>query len=150
MGKENTISGSGLTFGQELSQLESQLRQFPNSVDAINSKVRVLEANIKTLGYEGNTLLGEMKEKITKFVKWTGMTLLVTKVRMYIRKLFTTVYELDTALIDLRKTFKGTNEELEDFYFEANKLAKQMGVTTQEIIQQGSAWSRLNSRSAIW
>lgn len=143
MGKENTISGSGLTFGQELSQLESQLRQFPNSVDAINSKVRVLEANIKTLGYEGNTLLGEMKEKITKFVKWTGMTLLVTKARMYIRKLFTTVYELDTALIDLRKTFKGTNEELEDFYFEANKLAKQMGVTTQEIIQQGSAWSRL-------
>lgn len=143
MGKENTISGSGLTFGQELSQLESQLKQFPDSVNAINNQVRVLQANIKTLGYEGNTLLGEMKEKITKFVKWTGMTLLVTKARMYIRKLFTTVYELDTALIDLRKTFKGTNEELEDFYFEANKLAKQMGVTTQEIIQQGSAWSRL-------
>ena len=150
MGKENTISGYGLTFGQEFKQLSEELQKYPTKVDEINNKVTVLRSNIKTLGYEGNTLLGEMKEKATKFIKWTGMTLLITKTRMYIRKLFTTVYELDTALIDLRKTFNGTNEQLEDFYFEANKLAKQMGVTTQEIISQGSAWSRLNSRSAIW
>lgn len=144
MGKVNTLSGSGLTFGQEFAQLKKELEGSPELVDQINSKVSILQSNIKALGYEGNTFFGEMKEKALKFIKWTGMTLLITKARMYIRKLFTTVYELDTALIDLRKTFKGTNEELEDFYFESNKIAKQMGVTTQEIIQQGSAWSRLN------
>ena len=144
MGKVNTVSGSGLTFGQEIKQLSADLSKFPETVDKINSKVRTLQADIKTLGYEGNTALGKLVESAVKFVKWTGMTLLITKVRTYIRKLFTTVYELDTSLIDLRKTFKGTNAELEDFYFEANKLAKQMGVTTQEIISQGAAWSRLS------
>lgn len=147
MSQVNTMSGSGLTFAQEFGQLRDELSKFPASVDSVNAKVRTLQANIKSLGYEGNTLLGEMKDKMIKFVKWTGMALLVTKVRMYIRDLFTTVYELDTELVDLRKTFDGTAEELEDFYFDSNKLAKQMGVTTKEIIQQGSAWSRLGYNS---
>ena len=143
MGKINTLSGSGLTFREEFEQLKYSLQSSPELVDQINGKVRTLQANIKALGFEGNTILGDFKEKAIKFIKWTGMTMLVTKARMYIRQLFTTVYELDTALIDLRKTFNGTNAELESFYYESNKIAKQMGVTTQEIIQQGSAWSRL-------
>lgn len=143
MGKIDTLSGNNLTFRDEFEQLQYQLKTSPETVDIINNKLRVLQANIKALGLEGNTVLGDFKEKTLKFIKWTGMTLLVTKVRMYIRKLFTTVYELDTALIDLRKTFSGTNEELENFYLESNKIAKQMGVSTKEIIEQSSAWSRL-------
>lgn len=66
---------------------------------------------------------------------------------MYFNQLFTTVLSLDSALIDLKKTFKGSTEELNEFYFESNKLAKQMGVTTAEIIKQGAAWSRLGYSS---
>ncbi len=147
MNKINTLSGSGLTFGEEFQRLNAQLTETPGLVDSINAKVRTLEAQMKQLGYTGNTLWGDLKEKAVKFIKWTGMTLLITKVRTYFRKLFTTVYELDTALIDLKKTFNGTNDELNDFYFEANRLAKQMGVTTKEIIEQGSAFSRLGYSS---
>lgn len=147
MNKANTASGSGLTFGEELRQLNEQLQQSPQLVDGINAKVRTLEAQMKQLGYTGNTVLGDLKEKALKFVKWTGMTLLITKARMYFRKLFSTVYELDTALVDLRKTFTGTDEELNQFYYDANKLAKQLGVTTKEIIEQGAAFSRLGYSS---
>ncbi|MCM1276996.1 MAG: hypothetical protein NC299_16810, partial [Lachnospiraceae bacterium] len=143
MNKVNTASGSGLTFGEELRQLNEQLQRSPQLVDSVIAKTRTLEAQMKQLGYTGNTLLGEMKEKALKFIKWTGMTLLITKARMYFRQLFTTVYELDTALVDLRKTFGGTDEELNQFYLDANKLAKQLGVTTKEIIEQGAAFSRL-------
>ena len=54
-----------------------------------------------------------------------------------------TVVELDTALVDLKKTTSMTSTELNKFYYDANDVAKQMGVTTQEIIEQASAWSRL-------
>lgn len=54
-----------------------------------------------------------------------------------------TVRELDAALADLKKTTKMSGSELRNFYLSANDSAKQIGVTTQEIIEQAAAWSRL-------
>lgn len=55
----------------------------------------------------------------------------------------TSIKELDTSLVDLRKTTSMNNTELEDFYYASNDVAKQMGVSTKEIIDQASSWSRL-------
>lgn len=41
-----------------------------------------------------------------------------------------------------------TASQLEDFYYDSNDVAKQMGVTTEEIINQAAAWSRLGYSSA--
>jgi TP901 family phage tail tape measure protein len=59
-----------------------------------------------------------------------------------------TVINLDTALIDLRKTTTMSDTELAQFYRDANTEAKNLGVTTQEIIEQAAAWSRLGYSSA--
>ena len=58
------------------------------------------------------------------------------------------VIELDTALVDLQKTTTMSSSQLNQFYYDANDVAKQMCVTTQEIIEQASAWSRLGYSSA--
>lgn len=62
-----------------------------------------------------------------------------------------TIVSLDDALVDLKKTTAMNETHLEDFYYDANDVAKQMGVTTEEIIPQASAWSRLgyNSQEAV-
>ena len=60
-----------------------------------------------------------------------------------IKEAVTSVRELDTALVDLTKTTTMTKSQLEQFYYTANDTAKQMGVTTKEIIDQAAAWSRL-------
>ncbi len=66
------------------------------------------------------------------------------------QRIVSTIVELDTALVNLKKTTAMSSTQLEDFYFDANSIAKQMGVTTAEIIDQASAWSRLgyNSKEA--
>lgn len=140
---------SGITFGAELEQIKAAIPNVRDlgAIDQLNNRYVTLRANVKALGKEGNTTFTETRNSAAKFVKWMGMTWLFTKVRMYINQLFTTVLDLDTALIDLKKTFNGTAEELNDFYFEANRLAKQMGVTTAEIIKQGAAFSRLGYSS---
>lgn len=140
---------SGITFGTELEQLKAAIPNVRDlgTIDQLNSRFSTLRANVKALGKEGNTTFKEMRNSAAKFIKWMGMTWLFTKVRMYFNQLFTTVLDLDTALIDLKKTFNGSTEELNDFYFEANRLAKQMGVTTAEIIKQGAAFSRLGYSS---
>lgn len=146
-----TNPNTGMTFGAEIDNI---IKKIPEArvmgedlTKTLESGLKSVELQMKALGVTGKTFWQEMKEKASKFFKWTMMTLVVTKIRMYFNKLFTTVYELDTELIDLKKTFKGTTAELDNFYFEANRLAKQMGVTTAEIIKQGAAWSRLGYSS---
>ena len=140
---------SGQTFGAELAQIKAAI---PNAQDLgmleqLNGRFVTIRSNIKALGKEGNIFLTEMRGKLSKFIKWMAMTTLVMRARTYVNKLFTTVYELNTELVDLKKTFNGSAEELNDFYFEANRLAKLMGATTAEIIKQGAAFSRLGYSS---
>ena len=59
-----------------------------------------------------------------------------------------TINELDYALVDLTKTTAMNKTQLEQYYYDANDVAKQMGVTTEEIINQSSAWSRLGYNTA--
>lgn len=60
-----------------------------------------------------------------------------------VKQAFEVVKQLDYALVDLKKTTSMSSTELERFYYDSNDVAKKMGVTTQEIIDQASAWSRL-------
>lgn len=61
----------------------------------------------------------------------------------YIKQMPAKVFELDSTLTDLQETTNMTAEELKNFYYSSNDLAKQMGVTTNEILEQASAWSKL-------
>ena len=63
------------------------------------------------------------------------------------RQAISTIVDLDDALLDLKKTTSMSSTELKNFYYSANDVAKQMGVTTKSIIEQASAWSRLGYSS---
>lgn len=85
--------------------------------------------------------LSDMNSKlIAQYLSWQDLI-------RYIRTAITTIRELDTALVDLRKTTTMSTDELTEFYYSANDTAQQMGVTTAEIINQASAWSRLGYSS---
>lgn len=55
--------------------------------------------------------------------------------------------DLDYQLVDLRKTTTMTTGELDEFYHSSANIAKQLGVTSSEIISQAAAWSRLGYSS---
>lgn len=64
------------------------------------------------------------------------------------KEAISTIVSLDDALVDLKKTTAMNETQLEQYYYDANDVAKQMGVTTEEIINQSSAWSRLGYNTA--
>lgn len=64
------------------------------------------------------------------------------------KQAISTIVSLDDALVDLKKTTAMNKTQLEQYYYDANDVAKQMGVTTEEIINQSSAWSRLGYNTA--
>ena len=113
-------------------------------IDEILVKVNQLVQKERELGRVGKSFGEIFKEKVI----YGGAAQLAGMVGFYDvinvgREGFNVIKELDTALVDLKKTTAMNSSQLEEFYFDSNDVAKQMGVTTQAIIDQASAWSRL-------
>lgn len=114
-----------------------------DEIKKIRTQFVTLKTEIKSAGKEGRTFWQKMKDGAQKFSTWFSLTSIIMRVVSDIRKMVSTVIELDTCLVDLQKTFKGTASELNSFYYEANNIAKQLGVTTAEVIKSAAEWSRL-------
>lgn len=139
-------------WGTELKRMLSDLNNEAGvTIEKFNSlglELNGIENSARRAGKLGLSFIDTIKQGIKSFGYWTSATATVMKGITAIRQGVSTVTSLDTALVDLRKTTSMTSDELKQFYYEANDVAKQMGVTTEEIINQASAWSRLGYSTA--
>ena len=98
----------------------------------------------RAAGREGKSFFDVVKEKA-----WYGAASAIgtyfgfNDIMRYGQQAIQTIVSLDDEMVDLKKTTSMSSSQLEDFYYDSNNVAKQMGATTQEIIDQASAWSRL-------
>lgn len=114
----------------------------------MNNGLTQIDTRMRSMGKLGKSFMQTFTEGMKKFSYWTSSTFVIMKTFTEIKQGINTIKQLDTALVDLKKTTTMTEQELENFYYSANETAKQMGVTTQQIIEQASAWSRLGYSSA--
>ena len=165
--KEN-LEGTYTKLLNIYEKVQRQLATEPHMTSNIKAQYRALADEIDNLIKTGSVLPGTL-DRITKSfielnaqdaktkgflrsvadrtremnVKFLGQFFSFYDIIRYGREIFGVIQELDTALVDLRKTTSMSTQELDEFYYSSNKIAKQMGVTTQEIIQQAANWSRL-------
>ena len=113
--------------------LEELQTQFLNISSAINKA-----------GLSGKTFGQQVLDQVvSKAASFVTTFLSIQDVIRYTQQAFQTINELDYALVDLSKTANMSTSQLNDFYLSSSDVAKQMGVTTKEIIDQASAWARL-------
>ena len=146
---------NGKSHRQFGAQMKAAMLELSSGAEVSIQRGRELERQLvqinntcRQTGKLGKTWFQTIREGMSSFSYWTSSTFLVMKAIQSVKGGLSTVRELDTALVDLKKTTTMTNSELEEFYYESNKVAKQMGVTTEEIINQAAAWSRLGFSSA--
>ena len=134
------------TYGVQLRAIISELAsgaEIPiTRLRQIQQEFIGIQNSARQAGKLGLSFFDTLKQGMKSFSYWTSSTFLVMKTITEIKQAVSTVKALDTALVDLRKTTTMTAKELEDFYYVSNDVAKQMGVTTEEILTQASAWSR--------
>lgn len=138
-------------------ELQNQIKSFSDNgitptkdnVQELALAFQRLETEVYASGRTGKNMFDRLRDSIkTSTAQFLTMYFSIQDWVRYLRQAFNSVKELDTALVDLRKTAQMSNEELNSFYFRSNDIAKEMGVTTQAIIEQASAWSRLGYSSA--
>ena len=97
------------------------------------------------------SFIGQMQSYLSMYVGFYGVMNKIKSTISTVKELdtagFQTIRELDTALVDLKKTTTMNTTQLNEFYYSANDVARKMGATTEEIINQASAWSRLGYSS---
>lgn len=113
----------------------------------IATSFKQTENSMRALNKLGASFSNQLRQAIDSFKVWISATTVVMGAVNLIRQIPTVVNELDTALVDLRKTTTMTDAQLKEFYTDAPNIAKEMGVTTKSIIEQASAWSRLGYSS---
>ena len=139
-------SGMGKEFMDQFESLRVRIDTTKSKEDAaelVNEFLKLQSEVTKAdkLGKSFFKTIGEHWKSLT--AQWVAQYLSFQDMIRYARTAFETIHQLDTALVDLKKTTTMSNSELEDFYHSSSRLAKQMGVSSQEIIAQASAWSRL-------
>lgn len=138
----------GTELKRMLSDLNNEAGVTKEKFGAIGLELNGIENAARRAGKLGLSFFDTIKQGVQSFSYWTSATAIVMQGITAVRQGVSTVVSLDTALVDLRKTTSMTSDELKQFYYDANAVAKQMGVTTEEIINQASAWSRLGYSTA--
>lgn len=132
-------------FGDELRKIQSALanNQNPAQLTALSAEFARIQSQAKAAGLVTNQFVQSIKNVGLQLLGLTSGVAALRKLIQVLRDGINTVIELDTALIDLKKTTIMSGSDLATFYKDANKAAKELGVTTKDIIQSAADWSRL-------
>lgn len=137
-------------YGSQVNALLEEIKN-PNTtlerLNEIRNELNKISAEAIVAGQSGKSLFQILKQRAQSLVAYLSTFASFYRIASYIRTAFTTIQDLDTQLVDLRKTTTMTVGELNEFYGASSDVAKQLGVTTSEIISQASAWSRLGYSS---
>ena len=104
--------------------------------------------SMTALGKISTIIKGQFAQVTASITSFMSLSRIVMQTINWITKMPSTVTALDTALVDLKETANMSTKQLEEFYYSSNKIAKQMGVTTEDILKQASSWSRLGFNTA--
>lgn len=137
----------GTQLKQGILELASGAQISKQRGEELRQELIQIQNAARQAGKLGKSGLQKIFEGFKSFSYWTSSTFIVMKTIQTIKSAVSSVKELDTALVDLKKTTTMTANELEQFYYDANDVAKQMGVTTKEIINQAAEFSRLGYSS---
>ena len=113
-------------------------------VDEVNAQFLTLNANLSESGRKYQGMFAQMFQRLrSESSQLLARYFSFQDILRYTRTAISSLIDLDTQLVDLRKTTSMTTSELNQFYNASSDVAKELGVTTSEIISQASAWSRL-------
>jgi hypothetical protein len=153
---------------KKIADIQTWMNKNPKAADAFRAELDSIISRLNTVGTKGGASLAQLTAEFSRLqsqARAAGLTTnsfvtsigrlglqvlglgsayqIAMKVVNAVKEGVNTVVDLDEALIDLKKTTTMSNNDLEQFYFDANKQAKELGVTTKDIIQSAADWSRL-------
>lgn len=139
----NTYRNTVKKLVDEYRNLAANGKVLVTDTQRIAKAFKEADTSATAAGLKGRSFFEQISGAAKSLTRYFGVSSLIYNSFSSIKNGISTVVELDTALVDLKKTTDGTEAQLNSFYYSANETAKQLGVTTKEVINSTSEWSRL-------
>lgn len=139
----NTYRNTVKKLVDEYRNLAANGKVLVTDTQRIAKAFKEADTSAAAAGLKGRSFFEQISGAAKSLTRYFGVSSLIYNSFSSIKNGISTVVELDTALVDLKKTTDGTEAQLNSFYYSANETAKQLGVTTKEVINSTSEWSRL-------
>lgn len=132
-------------YGEALKQTQTNVRGATNTQELTTARkqFQALKAEISAAGMSGLSFGDKLKSEISNLTSFFSATSIILSSVSHLKNGFNELVALDDAMVELKKVTDETNESYKNFYYQANDMAKQLGATTEEIINQTSSWAQL-------
>lgn len=135
-------SDSGLS--KSFVELQSNIKNADSmKLTGLSSEFTKLKSDVKAAGLETGVLATHFKTFITAALGIQSVYAGIQKIVQTTKDAAITIVDLNTAMIDVKKTTDETEAAYQAYYKTANTKAKDLGITTKDVIAQTAEWSRL-------
>lgn len=132
----------------KLRDAEGEISQLALNWDSATGKIVQSTSKLGNEGSKVEQFFTGLKSRFKNMSQyWMANLLNPYQIIGSVKSMIGKVVELDDALIDLKKTTTMSDSELNQFYTNSSKNAKEMGTSTKDLIQQAADWSRLGYSS---
>lgn len=145
-GDYDTIVNANATFKKMLDNIiggNSAIDDFGSNFGGLSDAVSKSETNIKRFNENTQSAIGHMGSLAGKFSSWLGVSQTVMKAVQAVKKMVSSVVELDTAMTELKKVTDATDATYERFLENAASKAKEIGSTLTDLVSATSSFARL-------
>lgn len=139
-----SVNGDMATLTYTIKGQQGEVNKVTLAWDGMSKSIKTVSTQqIKGIS-NLSTTLGKIATKIKEIsIYYAGMYLSPFDLAMKAKEAIDVVVGLDTAMVELKKTTTATSQELNNFYSDANSIAKEYGNTTEEVITATADWSRM-------
>lgn len=119
------------------------VKDFKERFAEISSGVKIADSAIKSAGENTKTLSEHMQGLVAKFSSWLSVSQVIMFAVNSIKKMVTTVIELDSAMTELKKVTVATEAEYDRFLNNSASRAKKVGASLTDVVTATANFARL-------
>lgn len=118
-------------------------QRFAQAFSPLNSGIKTSVSSIKMAGEATSSWSARLTALAKKFTTWFSMTTVIMRIYQSIRKMITSVIDLDAAMTELKKVTNETDAVYNKFLTNASERAKNLGASLKDVVSATADFSRL-------
>lgn len=132
-------------FGDELRDLQEQLNdnKSPEMLRSISLRFAEIKSEAKKLGLTTKSVFSSIKDIGKQLLGLTSTLAVIQTAIRLAKEMYQEVYEIDTAMTNLKKVTDETDSTYSRFLSRSAKSAKELGSTISDLVTQTSEWAKL-------
>jgi len=131
-------------LGSKIEEIKAQIQSADKvQLGNLQKEFQTVNKQAEALGIRGKTLGQQLRSDLGNFATFLfGGGLIIGSINT-VKSMISSVTELNTSMVELRKVTDLSEASYEKFYTQANQTAKSLGATTKSVIDATATWAQM-------